>query len=554
MKNKPYDLYELPLIQDLKDMISQKKERNPDAIAFTYSKGRNQIIKKTYKEFYDDINALGTWLHKRNLQAKHTAVLGENSYEWIVCFFAIVCGGGVAVPIDKELPVEEIKNLLYKADVQAIIYSKSYRDMAENVIEMLSQSAEQKNANDFTVYSMADLESFLEEGKELLASGCRSFIDCHIDRKKMCCIMFTSGTSGSSKGVMLSHQNIAEDINGSCKLFVLEGNTIAVLPFHHAFGLVVAVLMVLNYGYTVYINKSLKMVQKDLQIAKPQTMFLVPLFVETFHKQIWAVAKKEGRDKWLRRMMKLSDLLLKLGIDIRKKMFSSVRSALGGITEYIICGGAPLGTQYIKEFRSWGIEILNGYGTTECSPCAAVNRNYYHKDGTVGIVVPGVEVKISEAGEVLIKGEIVMQGYYKEPDSTSEVLVNGWYSTGDLGSIDSYGFLTLTGRSKNLIILSNGENVSPEEIESDFLKYEEVQEVLVYEQEGMIVAEIYPDEACLMESSGIESVQKHFDKICKDINYNRPLYKQVRKIRLRDTEFPKNTSKKILRYNRKEML
>lgn len=549
MKNKPYDLYELPLIRDLKDMIIQKKEQKPDNIAFTYSKGRNQIVKKTYREFYEDVNALGTWMHKQDLQGKHIAVLGENSYEWLVCFFAIVCGGGVAVPIDKELPAEEVKTLLEKADVQAIIYSKSYREVAENAVEILSQTTEQKdNAKKLAAYFMADLERFLEKGKEQLASGERSFIDYQIDRKKMCCIMFTSGTSGSSKGVMLSHENIAEDINSSCQLFVLEGNTIAVLPFHHAFGLVVAVFMVFHYGYTIYINRSLKTVQKDLQIAKPQTMFLVPLFVETFHKQILTTAKKEGKEQLLKRMMKLSDFLLKFGVDLRKKIFASVRQAFGGDTEYIICGGAPLGVQYIKEFRSWGIEILNGYGTTECAPCAAVNRNYYHKDGTVGVAVPGVHINIGEDGEVFVKGPIVMMGYYKDDNATNEVLSEGWYATGDLGYVDEDGFLTLTGRKKNLIILSNGENVSPEELESDFLKYEAVQEVLVYEQNQMIVAEIYPDTDYLKENVSDGAIQEYFDRIRSDVNHNRPIYKQVGEILLRDSEFPKNTSKKILRY------
>ncbi|MGN0408318.1 MAG: AMP-binding protein [Bacteroides sp.] len=551
MKNKPYDLYELPLIRDLKDMMLQKKERRPDDIAFTYSKGRNQIVKKTYKEFYDEVNALGTWILSQSKERQHIAIIGENSYEWLVCFLAIVCGGSVAVPIDKELPAEEIVRLLKKADVKAVFYSKSYRDIAEKAIGMLSQMTGDANSHDTCLaYQMSDLERCLSEGKKMLTSGNCSFIDYRTDRKKMCCIMFTSGTSGSSKGVMLSHENIAEDINGSCRLFVLEGNTIAVLPFHHAFGLIVAVFMVFNYGYTIYINRSLKMIQKDLQIAKPQTMFLVPLFVETFHKQVWATAKKEGKEKLLKKMMKLSDFLLKFGVDVRKKIFASVRQAFGGDTEYIICGGAPLGIQYIKEFRSWGIEILNGYGTTECAPCAAVNRNHYHKDGTVGVAVPGVHMNIGEDGEVFIKGPIVMMGYYRDGKATNEVLKDGWYATGDLGMIDKDGFITLIGRKKNLIILSNGENVSPEELETYFLKCEAVKEVLVYERNCIIVAEIYPNIEYMQETDYSEEVdmQKYFEQLCKEINRNRPIYKQVGEVFLRDSEFPKNTSKKILRY------
>lgn len=542
MKNRPYALYNLPDINDLKDMLSQKKRKNPDKIAVAFSKGKN-VIAKTYADIYGDVCALGTWLYTKQFYGKHIAIIGENSYEWLVSFFAITCSGNVAVPIDKELPENEIARLLKKADVEVIFYAKSYREPIINAVEILNKEV--------AAYCMSDMKDYIGIGKEQIASGKNSFLDYEIDRKQLCCIMFTSGTSGSSKGVMLSHENIAEDINSSCKLFILEGNTMAVLPFHHAFGLVVAVFMVLNYGYTIYINTSLKTVQKDLQIAKPQTMFLVPLFVETFHKQIWMNAKKEGKEKLLKRIIKISDFLLKIGIDVRKKVFTSVRKAFGGEVEYIICGGAPLAIQYVKEFRSFGIEILNGYGTTECSPCAAVNRNHYHKDGTVGVAVPDIEIKISASGEVLVKGSIVMQGYYNDDDSTNEVLNDGWYKTGDLGYLDDDGFITLTGRCKNLIILSNGENVSPEELEADFLKYDEVQEVLVYEENGIIIAEIYPEEECRKKIED-EAIQEHFDKIRKEVNSKRPLYKQVGKVRLRDFEFEKNTSKKILRYKRRE--
>lgn len=546
MKNKPYDLYELPLISDLKDMIIQKRDQKPNQIAFSFTKGRNTVVKKTYRDFFDEVVAMGTWICEQNLEGKHVAIIGENSYEWLVCFFAIVCSGGVAVPIDKELPAEEIKNLLLTADVQAMIYSKSYKVVAENSVEKLSQFLNRTDT--FDIYPMANMEQYLNKGNELLELGHREFVDKKIDRKQMCCIIFTSGTSGKSKGVMLSNENIAEDINRSCQLFKLDGNTMAVLPFHHAFGLVVAVFMAFQYGYTIFINRSIKSIQKDFQIAKPQTIFLVPLFVETFYKQIWTAARKNGKEKILIKMMKISDMLLNIGIDLRRFWFSDLLSNFGGNLEYIICGGASLNTRYIDSFRSWGIEVLNGFGTTECSPCAAVNRNHYHKDGSVGIAVPGIQVKTEEDGEILIKGPIVMIGYYKDNHATNEVLNDGWYSTGDLGTIDKEGFLTLTGRKKNLIILSNGENISPEELESDFLKFEAVQEVLVREKNQKIVAEIFPSADYIIENVQNGNIQEYFDDIRKKVNDDRPLYKQVSEVILRDSEFPKNTSKKILRY------
>lgn len=544
MKNRSYDLYEIPQFHNLKDLLLQKKENNPNKTAFAFSKGGN-IVTKTFSQFYYDVCSLGTWLYAQNYHGKHIAVIGENSYEWLVSFFAIICGGNVAVPIDKELPENEIARLLENADVRVVFYSKAYRESVTNAAAVLQNSV--------TTFSMSDIQDYIDAGKSLIISGNSTFSDYEVDKKQMCCIMFTSGTSGKSKGVMLSHENIAEDVNAGCQLFTMSGNTLVVLPFHHTYGLVVGVLIPFNYNQTIYITRSLKTFQKDMLIAKPQVMALVPLFIENLHKQIWKTAQKEKKDRQLRVLIKISDVLLSAGIDVRKRLFKSIQQVFGGELQFIACGGAALDSRYVKAFRSWGIEILNGYGTTECSPSIAVNRNFHHKDGTVGMVYKNIEVKISDSGEVLVKGPIVMQGYYKDDKATGEVLNNGWYKTGDLGYLDNEGFLTLTGRCKNLIILSNGENVSPEELEADFLRYDEVQEVLVYEQEGSIIAEIYPDEEYGLNEPESETMQEHFDKICKEINKKRPLYKQVGRVKLRDSEFEKNTSRKIIRYNsRKE--
>jgi long-chain acyl-CoA synthetase len=531
VKNRQYALYELPEITDLKDLVWKKNSQIPEKTAFAYAKGRDEIVNKSYHEFWNDVNALGTWEYACGFKDAHIGIIGENSYEWLLAFFSIVNGGNVAVTIDKALPPKEIMKLLYKADVTVVFCSQAYMEVFDGM-------------DDIDVISMSKLQDYIDEGNRQIAGKNMSYIDYVIDRKKMCCIMFTSGTSGESKGVMLSHENIAGDINGSCQLFKLDGNTMAVLPFHHAFGLVVGVLMVFNYGHTTYISKSLKRIRNDIQTAKPQTMFLVPLFVETFSRQIWDNARKNGKEKTLKIMMKISDFLLKLGIDIRGICFKSVQQAFGGNLRYIISGGAKLNVQYIKEFRSWGIEILNGYGTTECSPCVAVNRNFYHKDGTVGLPLPNVKVKINEEGEVLIKGTPVMLGYYKDEKSTSETLNTGWYSTGDIGFLDNDGFITLTGRKKNLIILSNGENISPEELETDLLQDMAVHEAVVYELGNVIVAEVYPIEEYLHDN-------EYFENLRKSVNKKRPIYKQISKIILRDDEFPKNTSGKILRYHNK---
>ena len=232
---------------------------------------------------------------------------------------------------------------------------------------------------------------------------------------------------------------------------------------------------------------------------------------------------------------------MKIGIDIRKELFKSIISAFGGNLEYILCGGAPLDEKYIFEFRSWGIEILNAYGVTECSPGVAVNRNFHHKDGSVGLPIPNCQVKISESGEIVVKGDNVMIGYFKDESATVEAIKDGWYYTGDLGRIDDEGFLYITGRKKNLIILSNGENVSPEELELLISRDNGVSEVVIYAENNLIVAEIFPTDNYLNN-------KEYFDKAISEINRTLPPYKRINSIRLREVEFEKNTTKKILRY------
>lgn len=528
MKNKPYPLYSLPIIADLKDMVRSRAKNTPNDVAFSYSADKNKIVNKTCLEFSNEIDAFGTFLYEKGFRGKQIAIIGENSYEWLVAFLAIVNGGNVAVPIDKEQPAERIKQLLMQSDCEAVIVSKSYADLVEHL-------------ENIVVLYISDFSEYVSAGQSEINGGKNEYINYKICVDKLAAIFFTSGTTGNSKGVMLSQKNMASDINSACKNFKLDGNTLAVLPFHHTFGLITAIFKVFNYSQSTFINKSLKHIQKDLQLAKAQTIFMVPLFIETFYKTILDTAKKNGKDKILTRAAKNSDILLKIGIDIRRKLFKSVLEAFGGNLEYIICGGAPLDAKYVKAFRSWGISILNGYGITECSPVVSVNRNCYWRDGSIGQVLDGCQVRISDDGEILVKGDNVMMGYYKDDASTREALTDSWYHTGDLGYIDKDGFLFITGRKKNLIILSNGENISPEEIETEILLDEAVSEVVVYGENGMLTAEIFPDKEYLGK-------RQYFDDLISRLNKEQPQYRQIRKVKLRDKEFKKNSTKKILRY------
>ena len=527
MKNREYPYYDVPQMSDLKDMINRNAAEKPDQTAFMYPIETGEM-KKSFLNLKEDVEAFGTWMYQKKIKNKHVVILGENSYEWIVTFLATVNGGNTAVAIDKGLPVEEVKELAATAEAEIAFVSDTY-------FEKLEKKAVKKT------YNLKNFDDILAEGRKLLRDGKEDFLKYEIEPDKTAAILFTSGTSGVSKGVELTNRNIAFEIVHTSQLFAPKGGVLAVLPFHHAFGLVVGIFMVVNYGFPIYINKSLKHVKKNMVDFSPQTMFLVPLFVEFFHKQIWAEVEKKGKTTAFKGLMKTTNLLLKAGIDVRRKTYGSIHKVFGGELEYIICGGAALDPMYVKEFRTWGIEILNGYGATECSPCTAVNRPHFYKDGSVGNLVPGIEVKITDEGEVAFKGDLIMKGYYKNPEATAEAVIDGWYHTGDLGYVDDDNFIFLTGRKKNLIILSNGENISPEELEMDIARDEAVQEVLVYDENGKIVAEIFPVEEHFGDT-------EYFEKLKDKVNKGRPLYKQIARVKLREEDFIKNATMKIVRY------
>ena len=527
MKNKPYPLYELPAITDLRDLIDKRMQKNPEGIAFSYRE-KKEIIKITCRQFKESVEKLGTYLLMHGCHEMHIAIVGENSYDWVLAFMAITNSGNVAVPVPKDLEPEAINKMIVQTDCEMVFCSAAYIHKLEFVNEEIQK------------FSFKEMNSFLEEGEQAIQSGRDDYANVKIDPDQLAAIFFTSGTSGDSKGVMLSHKNIASDINIACRNFVLEGDTAVFLPFHHCLGLITAVLKVFNYNHCVFINSSLKHIPRDLKEIKPQTVFLVPLFIETFHKEILKQVKKENKEKKLKRGERLSQLLLCIGIDKRKVFFRDIHDFFGGNLEYIICGGAYLDQKYIDEFQRWGITILNGYGITECSPVVSVNRNHYQRKNSVGLILPGLQVKAAEDGEILIKGENVMLGYYKDPEATAAVLKDGWYSTGDLGRVDEDGFLYITGRKKSLIILSNGENVAAETIENKVMESEGVAETVAYSENGRIIAEVYPEEEYLNNT-------EYFETVRKKLNSKMPAGIQISEIRLRNTEFEKNVNHKIVR-------
>ncbi len=571
--NKNYPIYKTTFIDDIRSLVEEAALNFPDSIAISYKdKPSDKEVKKvTFATWRNDVRSLGTALISNGLRGENIAIVGENSYGWCCSFFAVMAIGSVTVPVDKELPIEDIDGIVTTTGCKAVIYGRT----AEAKIKELLEKGGLKSAqllisiapnstideallNDKVLTTVDALET---KGDELYKNEDNSYYDYKIDVTKLASIVFTSGTTGKGKGVMLSQANICLDMTLGMYNFDITRKTLHVLPPHHTFGSTVNYIGHLAQGCEVYISSGLKHVSDEIREQQPTHLILVPAFLEVMNRKIWTTARKTGKEQLLKVMMKVSDCLRKVGIDLRKQLFSSVLSAFGGRLELIICGGAKLDEEIINTFDSLGITILNGYGITECAPLISANRNKYRKPGSVGTPILACRVKIDNPdengeGEICVKGPNVMLGYYNNPEATAEVFdKDGFFHTGDYGKLDEEGWIYITGRKKNLIILSNGKNVYPEEIEADLQKVEGVSEVVVYAGESRvqkdkitIVAEIFPD-ADFLVHKGIANPQQYFEDQVKLVNAKMPPYKAVKRVKLRDVEFQKNTSRKITRFS-----
>ena len=573
MMNKNYPIYKTTFIDDMRSLVEEAAQNFSDSIAISYKENYwdKEVKKVTFLKWREDVRGLGTYLISKGYRETNIAILGENSYGWCCSFFAVMAIGSVTVPVDKELPIEDIDGIITTTGTKVLIYGKSseakVKEMLRNgglkTVEMIisvasSNSIEASELGDRTLRTLEDVQT---EGAGLYAAGDNSYYDYKIDVNKLASIVFTSGTTGKGKGVMLSQANIGLDMTLGMYNFDITRKTLHVLPPHHTFGSTVNYVGHLSQGCEVYISSGIKHVSDEIKEQQPTHLILVPAFLEVMNRKIWATARKDGKEGLLKAMIKVSNFLRKFGVDVRRKLFASVLSAFGGKLELIICGGAKLDEEIIRNFDALGITILNGYGITECAPLISANRNKYQKPGSVGTPILACRVKIDNPdengeGEICVKGPNVMLGYYNNPEATAEVFdKDGFFHTGDYGKLDEEGWIYITGRKKNLIILSNGKNVYPEEIEADLQKVEGVSEVVVYAGESRvqkdkitIVAEIFPD-ADLLAHKGISNAQEYFEDQVKALNAKIPPYKAVKCVKLRDTEFQKNTSRKITRFN-----
>ena len=559
---KNYPFYESVPIRDFRALTEDAAEKYGDkpAYSFKVSPLDEEVVKLSFIEVRDDCRALGTAAHVKGLSGKTVAIIGGASYAWVNTYYALMAACAVTVPIDKNMTADDIVGMINKAKCEAVFCDDI--DEKLNVIKANCPTVKHfvSITNSKAAETDSNLSEWLEEGRAAIESGNNVYLDHEIDPDALATIVFTSGTTGKGKGVMLTQANIAADMSQGMYLFAITDKTLMALPPHHTFGSTVNFVGHFALGCEVYISNGIKYFQKEMKEQKPKHLVLVPLFVETLYKRIWATAEKSGQAPKLRNAMKLSNGLRKAGIDLRKKLFKSVTSNFGGELEMVICGGAALNQDIIDFFDAIGITILNGYGITECAPLISCNRNKLQKMGSVGIPIIGEEVKIADPdengeGEICVKGPNVMMGYYEDEEATAAVFdEEGFFKTGDYGKLDEEGWLYITGRLKNLIIFSNGKNVYPEEIEAEVSRIWGVNEVVVYAGEcksnpskEVIVAEIYPDFEGLKER-GITDVKKYFTEEIKKANANMISYKAVGLVKIRDTEFPKNTSRKITRF------
>lgn len=558
-------------ITDIKHMLTTSVELYGDNVAFMQRFEKNEPFKSiTYNEAFDTVNSLGTALVNRGLKGKRIAVIGENCYQWATSYLAVICGTGVVVPLDKELGAGELKQLCIEAEVSAVMFTEKYAETFKEMkgsgdtsIELLIKLNGHKEFEDMLTWS-----GLIAEGKSLMDGGDRSFADAEIAYDEMSELLFTSGTTGIAKGVMLSHKNICFDL--MIAPTILNVNTwdifFSVLPIHHTYEGTCGFLMPLYKGAAIAYCEGLKYIVKNLSEVRP-TMFLgVPAIFEALYKTIWKNIKKQGKESAVKKVMAINKFTKKLGFDLNKKFLKDVYKVFGGRLRVIISGGAAIDPAILQFFNDLGFIAVQGYGLSECAPMGALNpdQHKYMRNASVGHILPGMQVKIADKdedgiGEICLKGDNVMLGYYKNPEETAKVIKDGWFYTGDQGYTDDEDFIYITGRKKNVIIASNGKNVFPEELEYLLSKNPYVAESMVWgadDEKGdiTIVASIRPDEEEVAEAIGEEKAKD--DEAIKEllwkevdrINADLPLFKKIKKISVRREEFEKNTSKKIKRF------
>lgn len=541
-------------IDSVRDMLQKAVAAMGDKVLFKHKVG-GKVVEVGCEEFYNQTLYLGNALAERGFaEGCHIACIGANSYRWVVSYLSTLCGANVFVPIDKDLPDKDKLNIIHHSNSCAVICDKAYvptvtANVAENadVKLVVCMNGECEGAVSF--------DTLLDEGKKLAETNYGTYLAKTTPDSELKMLVYTSGTTGNPKGVMLSHHNIISSVYYALMVETVNTRCLSVLPYHHTYAAIPELLVSIHKHNCICINESLRAVLPNLQLYKPVYIYVVPAFAELFYKRVQNALEEKGKRGTVNFMIKLSNLLRKIGIDLRRKMFKQIIDSFGGELAQIVCGGAPVRPEVAEFFSDIGIEMEVGYGITECSPLVSVNRALDNDCSSVGALLPCLEVMIDGKdengnGEICLKGDVVMMGYYKDPQQSAEALAGGWFHTGDLGHYTNEK-LYITGRKKNLIVLDNGKNIYPEEIENYIYSIPYVKDAVVYSikddkgAETDLCCEAFLDKEQMpkTEKTAEEMFKNDISAVLKDL----PHYKHIAKVVIRDTEFPKTSSKKIRR-------
>lgn len=548
-------------IEDLKDMLEKTANKNGKKIAFKLKDNNGKIIKKTYIEFKNDVESLATKLIDLGLKNERIAVMGKNSYKWAISYLASTIIG-VVVPIDKEASKENIKDFLNTSNSKAIIADDKYlneifefKDRLKNETLLIDMQNTSKYMN------IADL---IKEGQELILDGNEEYKNITINPDEMKILLFTSGTTGNSKAVMLSHKNICSNIVSIASIVKVDNLTsvLSILPLHHTYECTIGYLLVIYGGGKISYCEGLRYITKNIQEFKPTFILCVPLLLENVYKKVTKTLKTSLPEKYTKDESKMIDNLpFYLKAIVKRK----VKKSLGGNIKTFIVGAAAIKPELVEAFFKLGIKVLQGYGLTECSPLVAGNNDFYYKAASCGMPIPNVEYKIDNPnddgiGEIIVKGPNVMLGYYENKEATDKVLKEGWFHTGDLGYIDEERFLYISGRSKNMILTKNGENIYPEEIENILNDNELIEESLVIgasngKDDVQVKAKIFPNIDAIKEYLGKkfptkEEISKTLNEVVKKANEKLPNFKHIKSFKIMDEDFERTTTNKVKRFGK----
>ena len=557
---------EVQEFKNIKEIIYNSAKKYADHIAFVikHQEGKNKTYENiTYKTFLEQINSLGTKLFSMGLKNKRIAVLGRNRYEWALGHLTNLLGGIISVPLDKDLQIDELESSLIRSKADAIFFDEKYIEKIEEI-----KSRNNTNLKEYICMSKLegynDIHTLREEGKKLLEEGNKEYISAKINENEMNILLFTSGTTSKSKAVMLSQNNIASNVYAMQRvegIYDTDSN-LAFLPFHHIFGSTALVVM-LACGVKTSFPDGLRYVAQNLKEYEVSVFVGVPLLVEAIYNKVMKEIEKQGKTKLIKIATKVSNFLLKFHIDIRRKLFKQIIDNLGGKMRFVISGGAPLDPQVQKGFNNFGIRMVQGYGLTETAPVICAENDFKTRNGSIGVPMENVTVEIvnkdeNGIGELRAKGPNVMLGYYENEEETNKVLKDGWFYTGYLGYMDKDGFIFITGRQKNMIVLKNGKKVFPEEVETLVNRIDIVEECMVFgmpdendKNDVKLSVKVVYNKDEVKEKYGDISEEEIrniiWDKIKNDVNTTVPRYKHIMNMILTDKELIKTTTKKVKR-------